>query len=212
MSRFEAECTSLVHLPLEAIGLRVVEGVGTIYRWPLDPDPRADLGEVVLPDWLAKACSSHNYRRDLAFNMRVNSQKPKYPWIGRACSAFIAQFPGERGQELVMDVMITDPDYNDKDDPRTHGYLRKAVDYSKSTLPIDLDCNGGLGVISGHLAPLVISTPDISQIFLVDKLRGSKALQKSHIHIQFLMHVLWANRIMPITANGYAVLPYLAVA
>lgn len=61
--------------------------------------------------------------------------------------------------------------------------------------------------LSGHMAPVIISSRDVAQVLSLDAFSDREAYREMSLGMQTVMRQLWANRIMPLTSSGYPIVP-----
>ena len=196
---FIADYDSLIHLPSGTRKTEDVSGVGQIYRIRLTE--AEDVSGIEIPMEVVGSIRSNRGRDRLMSTLNLNSRKGHFEWLGKANSAFLARANGE----LVIDVLIESRDHVREEGVKLHDYLRQAMDDYRGSRPVTLE--DGYVCLSGHMAPVIISSRDVAQVLSLDAFSDSQAYRKMSLGMQTVMRQLWGNRIMPLTSNGYPIVP-----
>ncbi len=164
---------------------------GPIYRMPLNyskqkfhikvPD---EIEALLIPDRRDKLISDLNWNKfdsDLA--------------IGRPSSAFLVHLQ----EGLFIDFIEIKKIVRGRRQP--HDFIRNNVNYDSA---LQIPINPLAKFLSGHIAPLTISTNSVAIIFMLDAFYGTQP-NISHPDIAGIMAILRGNRILPITSDGYII-------
>lgn len=80
-------------------------------------------------------------------------------------------------------------------------------EYWVKGLPLTAESDCYQGCLSGHLAPLVVSSRDVAQIMSLDAFAGEGPYETMSEGMRGFMRRIWGTRIMPLTADGYPIVP-----
>ena len=191
---------SPVHHPVNAFLVKETIA-GPIYRIPLSPKVICWLEEVEVPEFLNATTSSVRGRKALAFGLHVNSRRMYNKECNREIGKPNSAFVGFKDSTLVVDHLFENKMFERQDASKLHDIIRENVDYAKEFQPID----GNIIVLSGHIAPINISTKSAVYVVLLDLFKGKNAYQDSCLGLKRIIKLLYAARIVPITSDGYLI-------
>ncbi|VVA43707.1 conserved hypothetical protein [Candidatus Roizmanbacteria bacterium] len=165
---------------------------GPIYRMPLNIFRRSR--DILLPEEVSDIFNSDIERNRVVDKLHNNHFEINHAF-GRPSSAFIVHLL--RG--FVIDFLEVQNKTRGNRQP--HDFIRQNVNYQQA-LPIPISPH--MTSLSGHIAPLTISTSDMIGVFLFDVFSGPSP-NLYHEDVSELMNLLRGNRILPITADGYII-------
>lgn len=196
---FIADYDSSIHLPSSTRRIEDVPEVGQVYRISL-----AEVENVTgieIPLAILESFRNRQGRDRLMSTLNLNSRAGHFEWLGKANSAFLARANGG----LVIDVLIESREHVREEGVKLHDYLRQVMDDYRGSRPLTEE--DGCVCLSGHMAPVIISSRDVAQVLSLDAFSDSEAYRKMSSGMQTVMRQLWANRIMPLTSSGYPIVP-----
>jgi len=165
---------------------------GPVYRMPLNLSKQKF--DVQIPGEIVNLLLESRSREQLASNLNWNRFDIDSA-LGRPSSAFLVHLP----EGICIDFIEIYDDTGGNRQP--HDFIRDNVGYSNA---LSIPINPLAKFLSGHIAPLTISTTDMSAIFLLDAFRGSNP-DISNRDVSGIMAILRGNRILPITSDGYVI-------
>lgn len=178
--------------------------VGEIYRTHLNHVKRINWSEIEIPLPLKMAVKNSKERRTLQKGFNLNSRRSPYSWWLKANSAFVSLNQFDGGAGFVLDVLQERPDNEREVGSVLHQYLRSEFDCYENAVKLGERCNA----LSGHFSGILISNYSVAGIFLFDKYSYADAYEEDMNDIERSMIMrLWENRIMPITADAYPIMP-----
>ncbi|MBI4035258.1 MAG: hypothetical protein HY381_02575 [Candidatus Chisholmbacteria bacterium] len=196
---FTADYDSSIHLPHDTRKIKDIPGVGGVYRIGLGE--AENVSGIEIPGEISLAFKNRQSRDRLMSTLNLNSRAGHLRWLGKANSAFLARANGG----LVVDVLIESVDHVREEGVKLHDYLRQAMNDYLGSRPVTLE--DGCVCLSGHMAPVIISSRDVAQVLSLDAFANKDAYREMSKGMQRIMRQLWANRIMPLTATGYPIVP-----
>lgn len=198
---FGVKVDTLAHHPSGTKIIAQTEA-GPIYRMPLKI-PCAPVVINEIPEEILELATCSNRTRDrLARTLNFNSRTGTVV-LGRPNSSFVARFDGQ----LYVDHLLENYDHQREGYPNLHTYMREAVDYLKAE-QIDPESVGDLtSVLSGHIAPINISTREIAYVMLLDKFARPDSYSEMSPRYKDIIHALSASRILTISQNGHIISP-----
>ncbi len=196
---FIADYDSSVHLPLSTGKIKDILEVGQVCRISLAETE--NVAGIEIPLAILESFRNRQGRDRLMSTLNLNSRAGHFRWLGKANSAFLARANGG----LVIDVLIESRDHVREEGVKLHDYLRQAMNDYRGNRPLTEE--DGCVCLSGHMAPVIISSRDVAQVLSLDAFSDREAYRKMSLGMQTVMRQLWANRIMPLTSSGYPIVP-----
>jgi hypothetical protein len=203
----EAQYDSSVNFPPSAKMLKEIPGVGKIFRLPLDCNELVHADNIKVPDFILDATRNGDARRGIKSVLKLNSRQTPYPWLGKANSCFIALDNGEWGPQYMLDTMIEKDHHIRYEDPVLHDYLRIHFNYNEALSVGNSKEVRHCRSLSGHVAPVIVSTKEASQVIMFDAFSGSNVYDQACPEAKILFNVLYSNRIIPLSANCHPITP-----
>lgn len=172
---------------------------GPIFRISLPPTEVCWTEDLEMPEFLNKITTSAKSRKALAFALHTNSKRAYdrecNKAIGKPNSAFIAL----KNTIFIIDHLFENQSFEREDESKLHGIIRSKVNYKDGFQPIQKD----ILALSGHLAPINISTKSAAYIMLLDHFMGENSYQNTSLEFQRVIRLMYGSRIIPVTSDGY---------
>jgi len=168
---------------------------GRIIRIPINGKYGDGLDNFIVPDFLDKITRTRHNRKQFMTTMNWNSRiGPR--WLGKPNSAYFICI----NDKYYVDYLEENADFDRSNTSRLHNIMNTYVDY-KSFNRI----NGNCCALSGHIAPLQVTTDQIASLMTFDAFQGAGAIKTMDPNFRKIVNLMYRSRLIPITSDGYLI-------